>query len=312
VQGYGAAVPEWDPDVVVDEALVRRLLEEQFPELATRTVRFLGKGWDNSVWVVDDRWAFRIPRRAIALPGVERELTVLPRAAPLLPVQVPLPMLVGAATEIFPWPFFAHRLLPGVEPADADLSDDERVEVGAQLGRLLRVLHAPETLAAVDPEGVLPVDFNLRADMAVRVPRARENLAALRELGLWRAPVAVERILAAAEQLPPASGEIVLVHGDLHLRHVLVADGAITAVIDWGDVCRADPCVDLMLVWSLLGRPGRERFYAEYGPVTAEQRLRSRVLAIGIHSMLVRYAHDAGHASLQQEAVAALGRTLVD
>ena len=267
MQGYGAAVPDWDPDVVVDEALVRGLLEEQFPELATSTVRFLGQGWDNSVWVVDDRWTFRFPRRAIAVPGVERELTVLPRVAPLLPVRVPLPKLVGAATESFPWPFFAYRPLPGVEPADAGLSEDERVKVGAQLGRFLRVLHAPETRAAVDPEGMLPVDFNRRADMAVRVPRARENLAALRELGLWRAPVAVERILGAAEKLPPSSGEscsctATCTYGTCSWRR------GVAAVIDWGDVCLADPCIDLMLVWSLFTRAGRETFLCRVRPVT--------------------------------------------
>ena len=305
-------MPEWDADVEIDEPLVRGLLEEQFPELATGTIRFLGKGWDNSVWIVDDRWTFRFPRRAIAVPGVERELAVLPQVARLLPVRVPLPKLLGAASGRFPWPFFAYRRLPGVEPADAGLSEDERVKLGAQLGRFLRALHAPETRAAVDPECVLPVDFNRRADMAVRVPRARENLAQLRELRLWGAPVVVDRILASAEELPPASGELVLVHGDLHLRHVLVADGAIAAVIDWGDVCLADPCIDLVLVWSLLTPAGRDRFFAEYGPVTAEQRLRSRVLAIVLDSMLVRYAHDAGHTSLQHEAVAALERTLVD
>jgi len=305
-------MPEWDAEVHIDEPLVRALLEAQFPELATGTVRFLGKGWDNSVWIVDECWTFRFPRRAIAVPGVERELTVLPQVARLLPVRVPLPKLVGAATEMFPWPFFAYRPLPGVEPADAGLSEIERVEMGAQLGRFLRALHAPETRTAVDPESVLPVDFNRRADMAVRVPRARANLAQLRELRLWRSPLAVERILASAEKLPPASGELVLAHGDLHLRHVLVADGAIAAVIDWGDVCLADPCIDLILVWSLLAPAGRERFFAEYGPVTAEQRLRSRVLAIVLDSMLVRYAHDTGHASLQHEAVAALERTLVD
>lgn len=301
-------MPEWDAEVEIDEPFVRALLAEQFPELARRTVRFIGKGWDNSVWIVDDCWTFRFPRRAIAVPGVERELTVLPQLAGLLPVSVPLPMLVGATSERFPWPFFAYRPLPGVEPADAGLSGSERVSVGAQLGRFLRVLHAPETRTAVDPESVLPVDFNRRADMAFRVPRARENLAQLRELELWRAPVRVERILAPAEKLPPVSSEPVLVHGDLHLRHVLVADGAIAAVIDWGDVCLADPCIDLVLVWSLLTPAGRERFFAEYGSVTTEQLLRSRVLAIVLDSMLARYAHDAGHASLQHEALAALER----
>jgi hypothetical protein len=56
---------------------------------------------------------------------------------------------------------------------------------------------------------------------------------------------------------------------------------------------------------------GRERFLAEYGPVTDEQLLRARVLAIMLDSMLARYAHDKGNASLQQETLAALERTLV-
>lgn len=305
-------MPEWDAEVTVDELLVRALLGEQFPELDAGSARLLGEGWDNSVWAVEERWAFRFPRRAIAIPGVERELAVLPHLAPLLPVRVPVPMLVGSPSERFPWPFFAHLSLPGVEPADAGLSDEERDTLGTQLGGFLRVLHAPELLVAVDPKGTLPVDFNHRADMAVRVPRAHENLASLRESGLWTPPSRVQQILAAAERLPPASGRLALVHGDLHLRHVLVTDGAIAAIIDWGDLCRADPCIDLMLVWSLLTPAGRERFFAEYGLVTEDQCLRSRVLAIVLDSMLVRYAYETGHATLQLEAVAALERTLTD
>jgi hypothetical protein len=67
-----------------------------------------------------------------------------------------------------------------------------------------------------------------------------------------------------------------------------------------------------VLVWSLLTPEGREPFFAEYGPVADEQRIRSRVLAIVLGSMLARYAHDAGHASLQREAVAGLERTLAE
>jgi aminoglycoside phosphotransferase (APT) family kinase protein len=305
-------VAEWDAEFEIDEPLVRALLAEQFPELGAGSIRFLGKGWDNSVWSVDDRWAFRFPRRAIAIPGVERELTVLPLVARVLPLNVPEPLLVGSPSERFPWPFFAYRPLDGFEPADAGLLEDQRVEVGAELGHFLRSLHAPETRAAIDPESTLPVDFNRRADMAFRVPRARENVERLSELRLWRAPPEVERILASAESLPPPSAELALVHGDLHLRHVLLAEGALSAVIDWGDVCLADPCIDLVLFWSLLAPPGRARFLSEYGPVTPEQLLRARVLAILLDSMLARYAHDTGHARLQMEAIEALERTLVD
>jgi aminoglycoside phosphotransferase (APT) family kinase protein len=305
-------MPEWDADFDVDEPLARSLIEEQFPRLDASSARLVGSGWDNAVWLVEERWAFRFPRREIAVPLVARELAVLPRVAPLLPIPVPVPTFVGQETTRFPRPFFAYRLLHGVEPADARLSEDERASIGAELGRFLRVLHARETLEAVDPARVLPVDINGRADMATRVPRARENLATLQELGLWTAPSAVERILASAEALLPTTSALVLVHGDLHQRHVLVESGSISGVIDWGDVCRADPCIDLMLVWSLLSPAGRARFLAEYGPVTAEQHLRSRVLALVLDSMLVRYAHDSGHARLQSEAIAGIERTLID
>jgi len=305
-------VPEWDAEVVVDEGLVRSLIAEQFPELDTSAARLLGEGWDNSVWVVEERWAFRFPRRGIAIPGVERELAVLPALAPLLPAPIPMPRFVGQPSDRFPWPFFGAELLSGVEPCDAQLSDDDRAELGGELGRFLRVLHSEATLDAVDPERSLPIDFNRRADMTFRVPRARENLAYLRELGLWKPPAVVESILTSAELLPPSSAELVLTHGDLHQRHVLVSGGALAAVIDFGDVCLADPCIDLVLTWSLLTPGGRERFFAEYGPVTDEQLLRARVLAIVLDSMLARYAHDKGNASLQQETLAALERTLVD
>ena len=119
-------------------------------------------------------------------------------------------------------------------------------------------------------------------------------------------------ILASAEMLSPSPAGLVLTHGDLHLRHVLISDGALAAVIDFGDVCLADPCIDLVLIWSLLPPGGRDRFFAEYGQVTDKQLLRSRVLAIALDSMLARYAHDKGNASLQRESLAALERTLVD
>ncbi len=298
-------MPEWDAEVVVDEALVRALLAEQFPELDASSVRLLGEGWDNSVWVVEDMWTFRFPRRGIAIPGVERELVVLPRLAPLLPVPVPEPRFVGVPSERFPWPFFGAALLGGLEVADAGLSEDARSELGAELGRFLRVLHDIE----LDVD--LPDDPIRRADTPFRVERTRERLDTSEALGVWTPPPEVERILAQAEQLEPSRHRVVT-HGDLHLRHVLVENGALSGVIDWGDMCRSDPAIDLMLVWSLLPRSGRERFVGEYGPVDEEARLRARVLALFLGLTLALYGRDVGNEGLERECLAGLERTLVD
>src|SRR5918995_317789 len=151
-------MPDWDAEASIDAALVRALLSEQFQQLEASSARLLGEGWDNAVWVVEETWAFRFPRRQIAIPGVRRELAVLPELAPLLSISIPVPTFVGEPSERFSWPFFGARLLPGNEIADSELSDEARVAVGVELGRFLRELHAPELRARVDPEDTLPVD----------------------------------------------------------------------------------------------------------------------------------------------------------
>ena len=297
-------MPVWAAEMVVDEGLVRRLLA-QFPELAVRSLRRLAEGWDNSVWVVDERYAFRFGRRAVAIPGVEREIAVLPGLAPLLPLPVPRPVFAGSPTEEYPWPFFGSELLPGVEACDANLGDEARFEVGLELARFLRALHA------LDVDGSLPVDFNHRTDMGKRAALARDELAELERLGLWRAPPHMLGLLDEAERLPPPELPV-LVHGDLHFRHVLVENGTASGVIDWGDVCRADPAIDLPLYWSFVPPDGRGAFLDAYGAVNEAQLLRARVLAIGLCAVLARYGRHEGFGGVEREGVAGLERTLVD
>jgi aminoglycoside phosphotransferase (APT) family kinase protein len=109
---------------------------------------------------------------------------------------------------------------------------------------------------------------------------------------------------------PPAS---VLVHGDLHMRHVLVDDaGAITGVIDWGDVCAGDPAVDMSLYWSLLTPDGRREFLAEYGALSEEQLLHARVLSLSLCAILAVYADRERMDAVRREALEGLRRTVVD
>ena len=291
-------MPEWSPEIVVDEPLARRLLRTQFPELELASLRLAGEGWDNTAWLVDERWVFRFPRREIALDGVGRELRVLPALAPLLPLPIPQPLFVGRPAPEFPWPFFGGPVVPGRELAETELDDDARAALARPLGRFLRALHAAEL--AVE----LPLDPIARADMRVRVPMARERLA---ELGV--ADPRVEEILAAALELPP-SQRVALVHGDLHLRHVLVEEGRLSGVIDWGDVCRSDPAVDLVLVWCALPPAARTVFFDEYGPVGEDGLLRARVLSLFLCAVLALHARAEGLEHIERESLDGLERTL--
>ena len=298
-------MPDWTAELVVDEELARQLLR-QFPELALKSLRPLSEGWDYTIWVVDEIWAFRFPRRKVVVPGTLRELATLPQLAPLLPVAVPEPVYVGRPAQRFPWPFFGSKLLPGQELGEAELRDDARIDVGRSLARFLRVLHA------ADVGHDLPTDGNRRADMSDRVPKTRAQLAELDQLGLWGRRESVDRLLDEAERLNPSSRSAV-VHGDLHFRQVLVDDDArLTGVIDWVDVCRSDPAIDLSMLWSYLPSAGREAFLAEYGIVAEDQLLRARVIALSLSAALAQYGHRERFPTIEREAFAGLERATTD
>jgi aminoglycoside phosphotransferase (APT) family kinase protein len=298
-------VPVWDAEREVDEALARALIDEQFPRLDTSELRLLGQGWDNTVWLTRDGVACRFPRRAIAVPGIEREIALLPALAPRLPVAIPDAAFAGAPTERFPWPWFGSASIPGRELAAAGLDDGARIVLARELGTLLLALHRTDLPEAAS----LPVDPIGRTDMAIRVPKARQAIEAIAYA--WTAPPAVDEILATAEALcPPASAT--LVHGDLHARHVLVADdGRLTGIIDWGDVCRGDRSADLSVVWSALPPSAREEFFASYGDVDDETLLRARVLALFLCAILADYARATGAPILAREMIAGIERTLI-
>jgi aminoglycoside phosphotransferase (APT) family kinase protein len=297
-------VAVWDAEIEVGEALARSLISARFPALDAGPLRRVGEGWDNVVWATADGVAFRFPRRAIAIPGVEREIALLPALAERLPLAVPDAAYAGRPCDRFGWPWFGSRLIPGREIAAAGLDDAARAALAPALGRFLRTLHGLELGAAA----ALPHDPNRRTDMAARVPLTRAAIAGVAPL--WTAPARVDELLDEAARLPAADA-CAIVHGDLHVRHLLVDDaGAATGVIDWGDVCRAHPSADLSLYWSLLGPAGRDAFLAAYGPVEEHGLLRARVLALFLCATLASYAHAAGMSELEREVLGGLARTV--
>jgi len=301
---YSRCVREWAAEVTVDEALAQRLIRAQFPEIELHSLNLLGQGWDMTVWLVDDQWVFRFPRREMVIRGLVNEVSHLPQLAPLVPLPIPSPRYLGEPSPEYRWPFYGAPLLPGRELADAALDDGERAGLGRSIGEFLRALHAARL------GGDLPLDPVRRADMTFRVPKTRERIAELEQLGLWHAPREAHEVIDAALDLGPPE-PIALVHGDLHLRHLLV-DGAgrATAVIDWIDLSYNTPGVDLVLYWAALPADGRREFREAYGAIADDRLLCARILSLFLCGTLALYGHHEGMPRLKREAVAGLDRTI--
>ncbi|MEW2354742.1 phosphotransferase [Spirillospora sp. NPDC029432] len=304
-----ATPPQWAPEHEVGPELARRLAAGRWPEFRDAPMEPLAAGWDNTVFTARGTWVFRFPRRSIAVPLAEREIAALPVLAPRLPLPVPVPEYVaeGGSPE-YPWPFWGARLVPGRELAESGLPEAGRERAAAGAGRFLRALHDPALLAEPDLPA-LPRDPMRRGDAASRAGRARAELDELARAGLWEPDPAAAALLERAHGAPPL-GATAVCHGDLHVRHLLVdGEGAAAGVIDWGDLCAADPAIDLSLAYGGFSGTSRAAFLAAYGrSPSPEQELAARVLALFVSAVLARYAAAEGNGPLLAESLAGIGR----
>lgn len=287
-------MPPWDPEHPVDEARARELIAGAWPDLAGAPLAHVGSGWDVDVWRAGEL-AVRFPRRALGIACLDNELRVLPRVVDRVPAPVPRPLRVGAPALGYPARFYAHAWLPGATALRAGLDEDARARLAAPLGRFLRALHATPLDDAFAPDA--------RGDAAAVAARGRERLA-----GLALDPALAARAEAILAAPPALDVAPVVVHGDLHAGNLLVDDGGLRAVIDWGDCGAGDPAIDLAIGWSLVPPRAREDFLAAYGAVTAATWARARVNALSRHGLaILAWGRDLGDAAVVRFADSSVG-----
>jgi aminoglycoside phosphotransferase (APT) family kinase protein len=241
-------------ELEIDLALVRTLLAEQFPEWMNLPLhRVASAGTVNALFRLGEEMVVRLPRRPWAHSGVETEQEWLPRFAPHLPLAIPVPLAKGAPTDEFPWPWSVLRWLEG-EPWTAGGVGD-LCDAAADLASFVAALRRIDATGGPDPE---PTERG--APLADRDAEVREAIA---ELGA-RVPTAEvtavwEDSLKAAVYMGPP----LWFHGDLLPGNLLVVDGRLSAVIDFGGAGVGDPTCDVMPAWMLFSGDSREVFRTE-------------------------------------------------
>jgi len=71
-------------------------------------------------------------------------------------------------------------------------------------------------------------------------------------------------------------------HGDLHPANVLVHEGRVSAVIDFGDVTSGDPATDLAVAWMMFPAEARPAFRAAAGDHDEDTWTRARAWALSL------------------------------
>jgi aminoglycoside phosphotransferase (APT) family kinase protein len=283
----------WDADLHLAPEQAAELIARRFPELAPVRLELMGNGWDNTAYRVNETLVFRFPRRTWAAQLLENESRIMPRLAPELPLPVTAPTYVAPADDEYPFLFAGYPVISGVTACRAQWSEGDRARLARPLGEFLRALHSlPVTPEDLDRG---PVDPFEKANLRRRLDYVRERLAGLTERG---GPLPMPDVLAAIEALqstPAHSGPPCWAHADLYLRHLIVdADRRLVGVIDWGDVCLADPALDLSIAFTFLLPQSRSEFETVYGNIDADTWERARFRALFYGAVLTHYGVETG------------------
>ena len=234
-------------EVRIDARLVSRLLAQQCPHLADPHVESFAHGWDNELFALGPDLLVRLPRRAAAAELIQHEIATLPHLARRLPVPVPVPVFAGVPGAGFPWRWTVVPRLDGRTAAGVAVADRGRAAV--DLAEFLTALHTPA-----------PPDAPVNPVRGVRLSdRAAQWLPRIRRVA---GEAALTRWLQGAAA-PAWPGPAVWLHGDPHPMNLLLdADGRLTGVIDFGDVCAGDPASDLAVAWLMFDGDARAEFRA--------------------------------------------------
>jgi len=244
-----------EDEVTTDAALVERLIAAQFPEWASLPVaRVDSFGTDNAIYRLGDEWSVRLPRVPWAVAPLEREFAWLPRIAERLPVEVPVPVALGAPGPGFAWPWTVCRWLEGDHPEAADRASAEasaQVTLARDLARFVRAMRALDPAGAPITAWPRPLPDEADLVLAELDLLGSERVAAL---AIW------EEAVATRYDGPPT-----WIHGDLAPGNLLLRDGRLSGVLDFGTMGVGDPASDLRVAWNLLSRQARATFRDEVG-----------------------------------------------
>jgi aminoglycoside phosphotransferase (APT) family kinase protein len=224
----------------------------QFPHWSHLAIRSVSPGgWDNRTFRFGDKLLLRLPIAEAYASQARREHRWLPKLASRLPLAIPEPVALGQPGLGYPWEWSIYRWIEGQTAAEGYIASMPDCAIA-----LAEFLSALRGIDATGGPRAGPQSFYRGCPLAVYDRETREALAALtNEVDTSALTRAWDAALASEW-----TGDAVWVHGDVSADNLLVSEGQLKAVIDFGAMCVGDPACDLAIAWTFFSRESRHVF----------------------------------------------------
>lgn len=238
----------------INVELVSKLIRKQFPQWADLPISPVEKGgYDNFTFHLGSEMSVRLPRDEGHAPQAEKEALWLPKLGPQLSLPIPEPLANGVPDEDYPFYWSVNRWIDGETVRHDNVSDMN--ELARDLASFLKELQAIDS-----SEGPSGGEHNYYRGCPLTAYIFNEwTLSALDVLGdvvdrekcleIWNRAIASEW-----------TREPVWIHGDVAPGNLLVKEGKLSSVIDFGVMGVGDPAADLAIAWTFFDEESRRVF----------------------------------------------------
>ena len=289
----------------INEEVVNQLIHTQFSDFQVRTISFIGEGWDNFAYEVNESHIFRFPKHKEANLLLQNEINCLQRIHSQLDIssiEIPLPNYVGIPSKEFPYAFCGYKKIPGRSACSFELNETDRIKLAPDLALFMKKLHAIPVIQAQLWEIKGCAEDRMNPSLLIQM--ISDHLQMLGNRGLLQEDTTA--ISDFLERFPReiARNEKILLHGDLYARHLVLDEAKkLVGIIDWGDMDIDHPAIDFQIVYTFFPWEGRMKFFEVYGEVDPNILKLAKLRALYSASGIARIGLQVNDGALVKEGL---------
>lgn len=239
----------------INVELVKTLIKEQYPKWSNLDIRPVEKsGHDNRTFHLGNDMSVRLPSGYEYASQIEKESTWLPKLKQGISFKIPSPIAKGNPSEIYPLPWAINHWIEGETINYDNVNDLNKLAV--DLAKFLKELQ--EIDASGGPIAGIH-NFYRGGDLMVYDKETRYALNTLKNIfpanileNIW------DTSLKSKWEHKP-----VWVHGDVAVGNLLVKNGELYSIIDFGVLGVGDPSCDYVMAWTFFNYESRNTFKRE-------------------------------------------------
>lgn len=256
--------------IIPRQNTAQSLISKYFPDLAVSKIVKIGEGTGNVAYEVNDHLIFRFPKGTASQVQLAQEI----RLQSLLGKHssLPYPKFDYLPTD---HSFVGYEKLEG-SPLILEMADyDSWAKFTEQIGSFLNQLHSiPQN--ELDNLGILVEDKSYSDWQAHSLPFYEKTKHLIPKIYYSE----IEIFFSSKPQVQVI--DKVLCHNDLGIEHILVADGKVSGIIDWGGVAIAARACDFARIYRDVGPKILDMVLAKYDATPADKgQIRERAIFYG-------------------------------